>query len=212
MSVGPVGSLGGSLSRCVFEQCQGSFHDLCDSMTNQGLSRIGQLIASKALSAVSTRTKEARNEASKPSESYAKKESPAIDTGESQAVSATPAQSQRNAIRGLGRGAKNLAALKARASTSPHPQSSMEENLDGTAPAGMNASGRSINVEAGGSESSNAGHSGQGGTSAGDEANENPSPGSPANGAGRRGKGFGVKNLAAMRARSIKKTEPVSEK
>ena len=216
MPVGPIGSFGGSLSRGVFERCLHASYDSNPVSRGKDFLEIQKFLTSQILSSASKRAKAERAQSKNSTPVFTKTDNvnaidsspkPELQEAEQEVStmsSGSSAVAQRPSIRGLGRGAKNLAALKARASSGGSTEldnnsgRSQASNDDISKP---NVSGNKQNE--GSSTGEDAGVASQ---ATGDEKDGESSPGSSSPGMqGRRGKGFGVKNLAAMRARSIQK-------
>ena len=216
MPVGPIESLGGSLSRGVFERCLHSSYDSNPVSRGRDFLEIQKFLTSEILASGVRRAKleclHSKNNPpvnpTKPDCSTTEEPSSKPEQFVEQDVGPSgSAMAQRPSIRGLGRGAKNLAALKARASSTPPAQEGATEmDSSGRSLASNDESGRSnLNGNKQGEMSTTEGTLAEGTSqSVGDERDGEMNPGSssPAMQA-RRGKGFGVKNLAAMRARSI---------
>ena len=216
MPVGPIGSFGGSLSRGVFERCLHASYDSNPVSRGKDFLEIQKFLTSQILFSASKRAKAERAQSKNSTPVFTKTDNvnaidsspkPELQEAEQEVStmsSGSSAVAQRPSIRGLGRGAKNLAALKARASSGGSTEldnnsgRSQASNDDISKP---NVSGNKQNE--GSSTGEDAGVASQ---ATGDEKDGESSPGSSSPGMqGRRGKGFGVKNLAAMRARSIQK-------
>jgi hypothetical protein len=206
MQGGPIDSLGGSLSRSTFERCLHSSYASNYVSPGQDFLEVQRFISSEILAGAARRAKREREQpklaavphqakpdiapTDQPSQMEEKPTAPP-----SVAASQSLAMSQAK-VHGLGRGAKNLAALKARAASPPLTQAPNDaETLDASVPNDDGVRDESLDGNADGRASSEGDGNADGETDGG----------SPLNIHGRRGKGFGIKNLAAMRARTTKK-------
>jgi hypothetical protein len=206
MHGGPIDSLGGSLSRSTFERCVHSSYASNYVSPGRDFFEVQRFISSEILAGAARRAKREREQpklaptphqanpavapTDQPNQTEEKPTAPP-----SLAASQSSAMSQAK-VHGLGRGAKNLAALKARAASPPPTQAPNDaETLDASIPNDDGIRDESLDGNTDGRALSEGDSNADGETDGG----------SPLNMHGRRGKGFGIKNLAAMRARTTKK-------
>jgi hypothetical protein len=195
LPMGAVRSLGGSVSRLSFEASQMNCLAERPTVVEGGFDVLKNFVLSKLTAAASSRSLAQKNasttsQASKPS---SKAVSKPIPRAASKAARKVTSEEDSKSGGGLGKGAKDLASLLARSSFSkkaeaqstseksapaPHPGNQREENV----PSEVSQEG---DPDADKAEESNM-----------DEDNSGSTSG------GRKGKGSGVKNLAAMLQRN----------
>jgi hypothetical protein len=223
MSIGGARAIGGTISRTAFERSLSSSHEASIEPRPAGFDELKDFITSKISPPLQVKVK---YEESMPNKSL---DSSAVTTS-----SAVPmASSKPRTIQGgggLGRGAKDLGALRARSITQRNAAAAAVSATTATATpeAAVNASSDSIYApqDCGPStvspltraeSTSDPGTAPKGSSQPLSLPPTEPAPPSPTESdtqtinVVRRGKGFGVKNLAAMRARSITKHPDAEE-
>jgi hypothetical protein len=216
MHTGAVLSLGGSVSRLSYERSLFSSLDMSAATVVNSSDEVRQYITSELLSSIEPKPASIQMNETKvgiPLTQASETSRSDAPTEERKRLSAAQNIILRPPIGGLGRGAKDLAALKARASVTS------KDNVGGPVAAaqslpsepGPTAAPPEASIAA--PEALPAENPGaQKAATTDDEGkrslqNQSPMPKHQPMGVSRKGKGFGVKNLRAMMARSVPKPE-----
>jgi hypothetical protein len=217
MHTGAVLSLGGSVSRLSFERSLFSSLDMSAATVVSSSDEVRQYITSELLSSIEPKPASTQMNETKfgiPMTQTSETSRSDAPTEEQKSLSAAQNNVLRPPIGGLGRGAKDLAALKARASVTSKdnvagPVAAAQSHASESGPTVAPPEAAITATEPPPAENPDV----QKGTTTDDEEKRSlqsdpPMPKHQPMGVSRKGKGFGVKNLRAMMARSAPVPKP----